>query len=361
MRRNSSWRYLAVVVSALLVSSCGAVSTESGSPRNEPEQAELTTVTATSGGACICHAPLYVGIEEGFFEQRGLAIEFRQLSQGFTAMGALQTGDADIADAVPAVAAQASSEGIEARAALVANGDASGTIDTSQYFAIVALDGSGIVEGQLESLRGKTIGTPVGTIAHQYFYYTLQGAGLDPQTDVTVQNVAPADLVSALQSGSVDAVVSWEPVPLTALNNVDGSYLVVRGGGAIQYLFARWMSPRFLEEEPEAAQLFVEAYLQSMQFARENPDETAAAISSYFEGLDPSLIEEALSYLNFDPRVSEATLDAAAQGVEFNQALGTLEGEYSFRDNLELELLTQVIEDHPEYVSDLPAIPAGLE
>ncbi|MCU1432748.1 MAG: aliphatic sulfonate transporter [Actinotalea sp.] len=375
MLTKNSLRYLALLGSAVILTACSAVSTDTGTgsgastgsqqdtgTQSETEAAaELTTVTATSGGACICHAPLYVGIEEGFFEERGLTIEFRQLSQGFTAMGALQTGDADVADAVPAVAAQASAEGIEARAALVANGDASGTVDTSEYFAIVARDGSGVAEGDLESLRGKTIGAPVGTIGHQYLYYTLQDAGLDPQSDVTVQNVAPADLVSALQSGSVDAIASWEPVPLTALKNVAGSYEVVRGGGAIQYLFARWMSPRFLEEEPEAAERFVEAYLESMQFARQNPEETAAAISSYFEGLDPAIIEEALSYLNFDPRVSQATLDAAAQGVEFNQALGKLEGDYSFRDNLELELLTSAIDSNPEYVSDLPEIPADLE
>jgi ABC-type nitrate/sulfonate/bicarbonate transport system substrate-binding protein len=356
-------RTLALLGSVLLLGACGALSTDTGSGARSGGEAEagLTTVTATSGGACICHAPLYVGIEKGFFKDRGISIAFRQLSQGFTAMGALQTGDADVADAVPAVAAQASSQGVDAQAVLVANGDATGTVDTSKYFAIVARDGSDIAKGNPKSLRGKKIGVPVGTIGHQYLFYTLQNAGLDPQKDVAVQNVAPADLVSALQSGSVDAIVSWEPVPLTALKNVQGSYEVLRGGGAIQYLFARWMSSQFLKEKPEAARKFVEAYVESMQFARQHPDETAKIVSKYFNGLDSSIIEKALSYLNFDPRVSQETLNAAAQGVKFNQTLGKLQGQYSFQDHFQLKLLSSVLAAHPGYIDDLPAIPASLK
>lgn len=356
----SSLRTLALLGSVLLLGACSALSTDTGSSAQSGGGAKsgLTTVTATSGGACICHAPLYVGIEKGFFKDQGISVQFRQLSQGFTAMGALQTGDADVADAVPAVAAQATSEGIDAQAVLVANGDPTGTVDTSRYFAIVARAGSGIVRGDLKSLRGKKIGTPVGTIGHQYLFYTLKNAGLDPQTDITVQNVAPTDLVSALQSGSVDAIVSWEPVPLTALKNVAGSFEAFRGGGAIQYMFARWMSPKFLKDKPNVARNFVAAYLESMQFARQHPAETVKIIAPYFQGLDPSIIQKSLSYLNFDPRVSQETLDSAAQGIQFNQALGTLKGNYSFQNHLDLKLINSVMNAHPDYLKDLPKIPA---
>jgi ABC-type nitrate/sulfonate/bicarbonate transport system substrate-binding protein len=338
---------------ALLLAACGSGGTGSGTKQS------VSKLTATSGGACICHAPLYVGIKKGFFKKRGLDVQFRQISSGFTAMGALSTGDADVADAVVAVAAQASTQGIDSTAVVVANGDATGTVDTSKYFAVIGRKGTNITEGDIASLRGKTIGVPTGTIAHQYLYYTLQKAGLNPTADVKLQNVAPANLVSALQSKSVDAIVSWEPVPLTALQKDSDAFTVVRGGGAIQYLFFRWMSPKFLQSQPERAKAFIEAYLQSMQYARQHTDETATIVGSYLKGVDKNVIVESLKYLNFDPRVSKVTMTSAQQGLEFTRATGTLKGDYPIDSHLAGDLLASIEKAHPEYLSDLPAIPAA--
>jgi sulfonate transport system substrate-binding protein len=313
----------------------------------------------TAGGECICHAPLYVGIDKGFFKARGLDIQIRQIPNGFTAMGVLQTGDADIAEGVPAVAAAASIEGIDATAILIANGDASGTVDTSKFFAIVAAPGSGIAAGNLASLRGKKVGVSVGTIGHQYLHYTLAKAGLGPK-DVTIQNVAPGDLVSALQSKSVDAIVGWEPAPLIALSRVPGAVIAIRGGGAIQYMFARWATPGFLTKDPVAAKAFVEAYVQSMQYARQHTDETAAIAAKYLQGIDKAVIAKALTYLSFDPRVSKVTLDAARQGIEFSRSLGRPTGNYIFANHLDSALVASALKEHPEYVNDLPPIPDAL-
>jgi ABC-type nitrate/sulfonate/bicarbonate transport system substrate-binding protein len=338
---------------ALLLSACGS----GGASGSGSGAKSVSKLTATSGGACICHAPLYVGISKGFFKKRGLDVQFRQISSGFTAMGALSTGDADVADAVVAVAAQASSQGIDSTGVVVANGDATGTVDTSKYFAVVARKGTGITEGDVASLRGKTIGVPTGTIAHQYLYYTLQKAGLNPTADVKLQNVAPANLVSALQSKSVDAIVSWEPIPLTALKGSSDAFTVVRGGGAIQYLFFRWMSPKFLSAQPERAKAFIEAYLESMQFARQHTDETATIVGTYLKGVDKNVIVESLKYLNFDPRVSKVTMKNAQQGLEFARAAGTLKTDYPVDSHLAGDLLASVEKAHPEYLKDLPAIP----
>jgi sulfonate transport system substrate-binding protein len=335
-----------------------ALATAHGGPFTEAAVAQPApqTLTATSGGICICHAPLYVGIEKGFFRQRGLDIQFRQISSGFTAMGALQTGDAQVADAVVAVAAQAAAQGIESKAVLVANGDPTGSVDTSKYFAIVSRPGTQVQEGKIETLKGKTIGVAVGTVAHQYLYYTLQKAGIDPEKGVKLQNVSPPDLVSALSSKSVDAIVSWEPIPLLAKEKIGDSFLVVRGGGAIQYLFFRWMSPKFLQSNPEQARAFVEGYLQSMQFARQNPDETAKIVAGHMKGVETQVISEALRYLNFDPRVSKQTLQSAQQGLDFTKSIGKLEGEYVFQERWDRSLTASAISAHPEYVSDLPPI-----
>lgn len=345
---------------------------ETSSPSPEPtspgedgteaagDEEDLFELVVTSGGICICHAPLFVGIEEGIFEKHGLQVDFLQVSSGFEAMGALHSGDAHVGDAVVAVAAQAAQQGVEVIATIMANGDPTGTVDTSEFFAIVAHPDAGIEAGDLEGLRGKTIGVPTKTIGHQYLFYTLQEAGIDPEEDVNLQHVAPPDLPSALQSGSVDAVVAWEPIPLNALRLVEGSIEVTRGGGAIDYLFQRWMSPVLVRDNPEVTQAFVTAYAEAMAWSRENLDATAEHVQAASEG-DLEVIREALNYLNFDPRVSQYTLDAAEQGIEFTQMVGALEGEFDFTEYLNVEFLRHTQEQYPEFFEGLPEIPSEAQ
>lgn len=321
--------------------------------------ASLPHIVVTSGGFCICHAPLYVGMQEGFFARHGVSVSLLDVSSGFAGMGALQTGSADVADAVPGVAAQAEAEGVAAKAVLVANGDATGKVDTSKYFAIIARKGSGIVADNLHSLEGKTIGLAVGTIGEQYFYYTMQKAGINALKQTTIENVSPTDLVSALESSSVDAIVSWEPIPLEALQNVPGAYTVYRGGGAIQYLFSRWMSTSFIGRQPKAVRDFVAGFVQSMQWAREHPVATAKILVPYFKGLSLSLIEQSLKYLDFDPRVSKLTIAAANQGVNFDRAIGAVTQRYDYASNLDQKLVLSVLKQYPQYLTGLLPIPAN--
>ena len=52
---------------------------------------------------------------------------------------------------------------------------------------------SGIVKGDLKSLKGKKIATSFGTINHLYILALLEKAGLTPQ-DVTLVNTPPPDM-----------------------------------------------------------------------------------------------------------------------------------------------------------------------
>ena len=85
--------------------------------------ASVTPLVVTSGGVSIGHAPLYIGMEKGIFSKYGLDVKIRQVASGFEALSALQTGDAQVADAVVAVAAQAAQQGVEVTAVVMANGD----------------------------------------------------------------------------------------------------------------------------------------------------------------------------------------------------------------------------------------------
>lgn len=321
---------------------------------------ELDKLILTSGGVSIPHTPTWVGLELGIFKKNGLDVEIKRVASGFEALAAVQTGDAHVADAVVAVVAQAAQQGIDVDAVTMANGDPSDTIATDAFFAIIGRKEKGGRVGDLSSIIGKKVGTAKGTVAHQYLYYALKDNGYDPQKDIEVVHVSPPDLPSALQSGSVDAISSWEPMPLLALENVPDAVEVYRGGQHIQYLFQRWMKPEFIEKNPDIVRKFVVAYAESAQFTRQNPDRVVEIMAKNIQGLSKDRIQQAVGYLTFDPRVSKSTLQAAEQGLEFARIMG-FEGEFSFEDHVYFEGLDYLQEKRADLLRDFPDIPSNLK
>lgn len=344
------WRIIPVLAMSLLLIAGGATA------------APLAPLTITSGGLCICHAPAYVGIAKGIFEKHGLNIQILRVASGFEGLTAVQSGSAHVADAVMAVVAQAAAQGVSVKAVFMANGDATGKVATDDYFAIVTRKSTGIREGRLEDLKGKKIGLPRGTIAHQYFYYAFQAKGLDPSKDVTIQHLSPVDLPSALQSGSVDAIAVWEPIPLQALDMMSDAFAVYRGGNHIQYLFQRWMSPKYIASSPDAVKNFIAAFAEAAQYTRMHSDETTdILLAGDFKGMNRATVRKSLSFLTFDMRVSKATIKAAQQGFDFAVAVGALKQAPKFEEMTDLKIFNQVFKEHPELFKDLPPIPDALK
>lgn len=75
--------------------------------------------------------------------------------------------------------------------------------------SLVARDPS--VKG-VADLKGKTVAVPFGSTAHYSLLSALDGAGLRPDTDVKLINLAPDAMSAAWQSGQIDAAWVWNPV-----------------------------------------------------------------------------------------------------------------------------------------------------
>jgi ABC-type nitrate/sulfonate/bicarbonate transport system substrate-binding protein len=120
---------------------------------------------------------LPIALERGFFEKYGLDVTIaRPYATGVDALNALQAGESEIVQVgVPMIGAVL--RGMD----LVALGNYSGNATkagSDATMAIIARDGSGIVKGDLASLKGKKIATSFGTINHLYILGILEKAGL---------------------------------------------------------------------------------------------------------------------------------------------------------------------------------------
>src|SRR5664279_3101139 len=170
---------------------------------------------------------LPIALERGFFEKRGLDVTIaRPYATGVDALNALQAGESEIVQVgVPMIGAVL--RGMD----LVALGNYSGNATK----AGVAREGSGIVKGDLASLKGKKIAASFGTINHLYILALLEKAGLKPD-DVTLVNTPPPDMTVALLAKGIDAFSGWDPWPIVAGKDVPGAFEVIRGGDFIAYI-----------------------------------------------------------------------------------------------------------------------------
>ena len=98
-------------------------------------------------------------------------------------------------------------------------------VATAVLGAIVARTGAGV--SKVEDLKGKKVAAVVGTSTFfDIRALTLKGYGLDLQKETQlVTATAPADMVTLLGKGDVDAIIAWQPITDQVVLRGQGMYL----------------------------------------------------------------------------------------------------------------------------------------
>ncbi len=232
---------------------------------------ELETVRLAEVAHSIFYAPMYVAIEEGYFEEVGIDIELSLLNGADKVSAAVLSGDADIGFA-----------GSEATI-YVYNG---GEKDYLKTFArLTQKDGSFIVAREdikdftLEDLVGKTIiGGRAGGMPEMTLEWALSDAGIDPKRDVNIDtSVAFSAMSSAFIGGTGDFVALFEPNALELEKEGYGYVVASLGelGGVVPYtaFFAR---DSYLNENKELIENFDKAIQKGIDFVHNSSDKKVA-------------------------------------------------------------------------------------
>ena len=232
---------------------------------------ELETVRLAEVAHSIFYAPMYVAIEEGYFEEVGIDIELSLANGADKVSAAVLSGDADIGFA-----------GSEATI-YVYNG---GEKDYLKTFArLTQKDGSFIVAREdikdftLEDLVGKTIiGGRAGGMPEMTLEWVLSDAGIDPKRDVNIDtSVAFSAMSSAFIGGTGDFVALFEPNALELEKEGYGYVVASLGelGGVVPYtaFFAR---DSYLNENKELIENFDKAIQKGIDFVHNSSDKKVA-------------------------------------------------------------------------------------
>lgn len=253
---------------------------------NSASTAALTKVTLNEVAHSVFYAPMYVAIEEGYFEDEGIDIT---LVTGFGAdktMTAVLTGEADIGF-------MGSESTIYAY-----NG---GTQDYAVNFAqLTQRAGNFLVSREpmehfsWDMLKGKIVlGGRAGGMPEMVFEYILKKNKIDPKIEVTIdQSIDFGSTAAAFSGGQGDFTVEFEP-HATSLETKGDGYVVASLGedsGYVPYT-AFCAKKSFIEENPNTIQLFTNALQKGMDYVQTHtPEEIAEVIAPQFEETDRETI-----------------------------------------------------------------------
>lgn len=264
---------------------------ESQTSVEEPEEKALTKVTLNEVAHSIFYAPMYVAIEEGYFEDEGIDLD---LVCGFGAdktMTAVISGEADIGFM-----------GSEASIYTYAEGATDYVVNFAQ---LTQRAGNFLVAREempdfsWEDLKGHLVlGGRKGGMPEMVFEYILKQNGIDPEKDLEInQNIDFGSTAAAFAEGQGDFTVEFEP-GATSLESEGKGYVVASLGEDSGYVPYTAFSAKqsFIDENPDIIQGFTNALQKGMDYVQAHtPEEIAKIIETQFPETDLETITTIVS------------------------------------------------------------------
>lgn len=281
-------RVFAVLIAASLVMvlfcACSfdkGASETSGTTKSQKKE-ETVNIILNEVAHSIFYAPMYVAIEEGYFEEEGINLE---LVCGFGAdktMTAVISGEADIGFMGSESSIYTFNEG--------ANDYVVNFAQLTQRAGNFLVSREEISDFSWEDIKGSTVlGGRKGGMPEMVFEYILKQNGIDPQKDLEInQSIDYGSTAAAFSEGQGDFTVEFEP-GATALEMEGKGYVVASLGEDSGYVPYTAFSAKksYIEENPDIIQGFTNALQKGMDYTQSHtPEEIAQVIAPQFPETD---------------------------------------------------------------------------
>jgi NitT/TauT family transport system substrate-binding protein len=251
---------------------------------------------------------------------------------------------------------------------LLINGSRAGTDDHgTSMIAVTGYNPHGALNGvvvdhdsdvrDLSDLKGAEISASVGSAGHGTLVQALDAAGIDPISDVKVENQDPSVGAAALKGGSVDAVAQFVAWP-GLLAYQDDARLVYDGGRLdLPTLHGTVVRNEFASEHMDIIEAFLQAQIDATNYLHRHPMEAAQTVAEE-TGLPPEVV-----YLyngrngvsTFDTTIKDEQVAALDHDVPFLKSIGVLADPIDLDSFVDDRLLRDV------YGADYDADAASLD
>ena len=276
---------IAVIALALILSIVAIVKLNS----KEKEQTieSLKKIRVNEVTRSVFYAPQYVAISKGMFEKNGIEIELTTGQGADKVMTAVLADQSDIGFAGPEASIYVYNEGKEDHPQVIAQ-----LTQTDGAFLISREENNNF---KWTDLKGKTIipgrkgGVPYMTLS-----YVIRKNGMNPETDMVLDDSIQFDLMAgAFSGGNADYVTLFEPTA-SMTEQAGKGYIVASVGeeaGKIAYT-AYFAKKSYIKENDELVQKFVNAIHEGQKWVESHTDkEIAEAIASFFPDTKLDLLE----------------------------------------------------------------------
>ena len=267
------------------------------SMNNKTNDNDLKKISVNEVARSVFYAPQYVAINNGFFKEEGLEIELTTGQGADKVMTAVLAGQSDIGFAGPEASIYVYNEGKE---------------DYAEVFAqMTKRDGSFLVSKtdtdnfSWNDLKGKTvIPGRKGGVPYMTFEYVLKQNGIDPETDVNLDDSIKFDLMAgAFAGGDAEYVTLFEPTA-SMTEEAGKGYVVASVGeasGEIPYT-AYFAKKSYIEENKDVIQGFTNAIYKGQQWVKQHSaKEIAEVIQDFFPDTDLDMLTKSIqSYMDID-------------------------------------------------------------
>ena len=259
----------------------------------------------------VFYAPQYVAIANGFFEQEGLKLEITTGQGADKVMTAILAGQSDIGLCGPEAAIYVYNEGKE---------------DYIEVFAqLTQKDGSFLVSKEQtnnfswQDLKGKTvIPGRKGGVPYMTLEYVLKKNGLNPQTDLTLDDSIKFDLMAgAFSGGNAEYVTLFEPTASMTQDAGKGYIVASVGEAAGEVPYTAYCAKKsYIKNNSNTIEEFTRATYKGEQWVKEHTArEIAEKIQEFFPDTTLNSLENSVQkYKDIDawrdtPVLKESAFD----------------------------------------------------
>ncbi|MGY1637683.1 ABC transporter substrate-binding protein [Geodermatophilus sp. SYSU D00742] len=287
-----------LAASTLVLAACGGGDDEASGGSGGGGNGELREVTAGLLPVAVTGA-LQAGIEQGFFEDRGIDLTIETGQGGAALLPAVASGQMEFATSNPVSLLQARDQGLDVR--VIAHWTSTHAEGDEDVNGVVANKSLGITSAA--GLAGKRIAVnTLNGMGQLTIDEAVRQDGGDP-SGITYVELGFPDMPAALEAGNVDAV--WVPEPfltqLIAAGHPVASYSSKESvpGHPTQLFFT---SGQLAESDPQLVEDMTAALEETLVWADENPDAVRTAAEEFLQTPPGAMAEVRIEEFGTDLR-----------------------------------------------------------
>ena len=256
-------------------------------------------------------APLTLAKEAGIFRKNGLDVSLKKIPQKDRHL-AIASGDV-----------QCAATTVETWIVWNANG-----VATTQIFQLdksYGADGMAVRNDiqKIADLKGRTVAASApGTSPYFALAWFLKKNGLSVK-DVTVVNLEPGPAAQAFVAGQNDAAMTYEPYLSTVRAAPQAGRIIATTLDYPMVMDTFGCTPKFLSENPKAAQALADSYFQALEMIKNEPQKAFAIMGADVKQ-SAEQFEASQKYLRWQDKAANQKFFAAEHAAFSKEAADLL-------------------------------------